>query len=142
MNQHIDFKKRMDIKNMLYNKFINDVVNKICKYGYEKVDKVKTERITRMMFDCMDFTEKDYMLALYGLIAPNASFYDFWNMMKKSIPEITNFFNADHGLKLFEGKWCMTEDGKEVKIIGYPTYTCSYTDGVGVYNCQTSSLIH
>lgn len=128
MNNYNDFKKRMEIKNKLHDMFINSLIDKIIThfnhYGFEKINAIKLEQVTRMILDSMDFTERDFMLVLYGLIAPNASFNDFWFLVKNHIPEIKNFFDANHGIEFFEGKYCMTRDGEEILIIKYSPDKC------------------
>lgn len=126
--------KKIDrnLQERLYKKFECEVITKLLSvykhFSYRDDYNFVVERIsfvTLEFFGSMYFNERDYMLALYGAMSPSASFEDFKYYVETEIPEITNYFESNHGIRNFVGKWVVTEEnhseissGTIVKIIG------------------------
>lgn len=133
-----------DLQALLYTRFRCDVEDKLkayvdelvasrhitgcCLYDTTDVNDRITQ-LTRTFFGSGNYTEKEFLYALYGAISPYASPLDFFTLIRRRIPEIHNFYEADQGLKNFVGKWVVAKyphktqgfnipEGTVVKITG------------------------
>lgn len=146
-----------DLEALLHTRFVCDVVDKLKTYVNELVinrhitgcclydttdvnDRIM--QLTRIFFGSGNYTEEEYLYALYGAISPHASPLDFIMLIRRRIPEIHNFYEADQGLKDFVGKWVVTRrphknaksdvpEGTIVKITGESTSGYEIEDEFG-----------
>lgn len=146
------FETERELQEKLYEKFLedlfNDLANVIKKFNrnitqneiHLTIDRIKV--VTSEMFLSGFYNERDYMLTLFGAIAPNSAFEDFSHYIKNNIPSIHAFYEADHGINDFIGKWVITKrnhfnilSGTIVKITGesFMGYDIASEDGRKVF---------
>ena len=131
-----------------YQKFVDELVcsliNTFKNKRYVDKNSISKEKITFLTSSFLGsdfYSEKDYLLALYGCICPNASFFDFEKIVIEENPIIHAYYMANGGLDNFIGKWVVTRESHQayrkieknsiVKIIGISERGYDIMDEVG-----------
>lgn len=139
----------------LYDRFKDDVVNEVMRVvdhfsqlsmNDKFMTRYRVQRITDVFLGGMTWSERDYMIALYGTVAPSAAVEDFCSYLLNAVPIIHNYFQANHGLNDFVGKWVVTKHthsayntipkGTVVKIIDMSTRGFDISTENGIRVCE------
>lgn len=103
---------------ILDKRFQQEVVDDLCRVTKnwsawmnqpEELIRRKIEFLTSTAFGSMYWNHQSYMIALFGAITPSSALEDFCYHLDREVPSIKRFFESNHGLRLFVGKWTITE---------------------------------
>lgn len=107
-----------EMMEMLDNKLQQEVVSALCKvsknfgvwvFQPEELIRKKIEFLTSTAFGSGNWNKQAYMIALFGAITPSSALEDFCYYVDREVPVIQNYFESDHGIRPFVGKWVVTK---------------------------------